>query len=255
MRKTLTLVTLGLFIWACASQSQEDDPNANPPLEGFNQEGSDAAAIAIADEVMLAMGGRQAWDNTRHITWNFFGARTLYWDKYTGDVRIERPNQGAVTLLNINTREGRAMLNDGEVTDTDSLKNLINAGYSAWVNDSYWLVMPFKLKDSGLTLNYLGSDTTQLGAPADVLQLTFDGVGVTPQNKYHVWVDKNSRLVVQWAYFAQAIDEEPRIISPWTDYKQHGRILLSGGRGERNLSDIAVYETLPESIYKSFERD
>jgi hypothetical protein len=88
-----------------------------------------------------------------------------------------------------------------------------------------------------------------------VLQLTFDGVGVTPQNKYHVWVDKNSRLVVQWAYFAQATDEEPRIISPWTDYKQHGRILLSGGRGERNLSDIAVYETLPESIYKSFERD
>ena len=46
----------------------------NPPAKGFNAAGSDAKAVAIADQVMEAMGGRKAWDATRYITWNFLGA-------------------------------------------------------------------------------------------------------------------------------------------------------------------------------------
>ena len=45
--------------------------------------------------------------------------------------------------------------------------------------------MPFKLKNSGVTLKYLGDTTaTKDGKPADVLQLTFEGMGVTPDNKH-----------------------------------------------------------------------
>ena len=44
--------------------------------------------------------------------------------------------------------------------------------------------MPYKLKDSGVTLKYKGQDTLETGHPAEKLQLTFEEVGKTPENKY-----------------------------------------------------------------------
>ena len=96
--KTKTLLFLSLFliglVQACDNGSSENtqEPYGNPPAEGFNLEGSDPEAIEVADQVMEAMGGREAWDNTRHIAWNFFGSRDLVWDKWTGDVRIDMRN-------------------------------------------------------------------------------------------------------------------------------------------------------------------
>ena len=40
------------------------------------------------------------------------------------------------------------------------LARQVPAGGNDWINDLYWLVMPFKLKDSGVTLKCLGEDTT-----------------------------------------------------------------------------------------------
>lgn len=113
--------------------------------------------------------------------------------------------------------------------------------------------MPFKLKDSGLTLKYLRQDTTQAGIPAYLLQLTFQEVGDTPENKYHVYVDTGSYLVRQWAYFPRAGDEEPAFVTPWDDYRQYGAILLSGNRGKRALADIKVLENVPEGAFSSLE--
>ena len=53
----------------------------NPPAEGFNAEESSPFAVILADQVMNSMGGRKAWDDTNVLYWNFFGARTLLWDK------------------------------------------------------------------------------------------------------------------------------------------------------------------------------
>ena len=46
-------------------------------------------------------------------------------------------------------------------------------------------------------------------------ELRFTDVGVTPNNKYRVWIDRESRLVSQWAFYADAEDAEPRFIGPW----------------------------------------
>jgi hypothetical protein len=91
------------------------------------------------------------------------------------------------------------------------------------------------------------------GAAADVLQLTFANVGVTPQNKYEVFVNKQNKLVEQWAFFRTVEDKEPRFITPWHDWKQHGQILLSANRGERGHSDVAVFDELPASLFQSPE--
>ena len=88
--------------------------NANPALPGFDSEGSDAKAIEIADKVMAAMGGRENWDNTRYVTWKFFGRRLHVWDKWTGNIRFE--NGDMVVLMNLNSKEGRAWESGEEIT-------------------------------------------------------------------------------------------------------------------------------------------
>ena len=243
------------------SRPAQDDPN--PPAKGFNVDESDVAAIALADLTMKAMGGRQAWDETRYIAWNFFGVRHHIWDKHTGNVRIEwndrESNETIIVLTNIRTNEGRAWRNGAEIEEPEALANMLQRGEGAWINDSYWLLMPYKLKDPGVTLNYLGEKMMEDGRPAEVLQLTFTDVGNTPQNKYHVYIAKDTQLIEQWDYFSNADDSEPGFKIPWRDWKRHGRIMLSGNRGERNgralkLTDIAVFDELPESLFTSPER-
>ena len=246
MKHLIFLLLVLLSIPAFAQQS-----DTNPPAPGFNVAASDAKAIEVADAVMQAMGGRQNWDATRYIAWRFFGVRLLIWDKYTGNVRVE---SGDMTyLVNINDNTGRVQRAGQEITDPDSLQIYVQQGISIWINDSYWLVMPFKLKDSGVTLRYLGERNTAENQPADVLQLTFEGVGRTPQNKYHVYVDKTSRLVTQWDFFGQYSDEAPRFSNARTNYQPHGNILLSDGRGQRAHTQVGVYDRLPESVFNSFD--
>ncbi len=226
----------------------------NPPAAGFNATASDTRALAVADAVMKAMGGRKAWDETRCIYWNFFGSRTLMWDKKAGMCRIEWLKRPLKVIVNLNDGSGKVMLDGMEQTHPDSLAKYLDLGKKVWINDAYWLFMPFKLKDSGVTLKYLGESTTEQGASADLLQLTFAGVGVTPDNKYHVWVDKKSHLVTQWAYFEKFSDEKPRIVTPWADYQRHGKILLSGDRGKERapISQIRVMEMPPEGVFERF---
>ncbi|MFH1568850.1 MAG: hypothetical protein ABIL09_12705 [Gemmatimonadota bacterium] len=223
----------------------------NLPLPGFDLAGSDPQAVAVADQVMERLGGRPAWDATHYVTWRFFGRRLHVWDKWTGDLRFEEGD--GVVLMNLHSRRGRAWEGGTEVTDPDTLARRLQRGYEAWINDSYWLVMPYKLKDSGVTLKYAGRDTTAAGTPAEVLELTFTGVGVTPQNRYRVWVTEADHLVRQWAYYADAADAEPRFVGPWDEWQPHGRIWLSAARGPRAHSDVAVYEALPRSVFESPE--
>ena len=224
----------------------------NAPSAGFNLEGSDASAISIADEVMHAMGGREAWDTSRYIGWTFFGRRSHLWDKVTMLNRIDIPGDSLSMIIDLNTKSGRVSKNGLEITNSDTLSTYLQKAYNMWINDSYWLVMPYKLKDSGVTLKSAGKDTTTLGAEADVLQLTFKDVGVTPGNKYLVYVDEESRLVTQWDFFTSTLDSLPRFQSPWPNYKQYGDLLLSGGQIAGNqLTDIKVTQSVDKNIFEN----
>lgn len=265
MKKTLLPILIIALCYSCSTpvkekseqekqdsiQTASEVQDLNTPAPGFNVEESDAIAIITADKVMKAMGGKKAWDNTRYIKWNFFGLRKLLWDKETGDVRIEMMKDSLTMLMNVNEMTGKVQKN-GEILK-DSVEYYLDMGKRIWINDSYWLVMPFKLKDSGVTLTYLGESETIAGEPANLLQLTFDNVGVTPDNKYQIWISNETDLVSQWAYYPNASDSVPRFTLPWTDYVQKGDILLSGERGDRDLTEIEVYEDLPADHFTDFE--
>ncbi len=249
MKLIITSLLFFFLAWHSLSAQRTEE---NPPAPGFNIEASDNQAIAIADDIMKALGGRANWDATRYISWNFFGRRKLFWDKHSGNVRIETGQD--IYLVNIQNNTGRVRIGNEVIQDPDSLQKYVERGISMWINDSYWLVMPFKLKDSGVTLRYMGEGATAEGASADILQLTFENVGRTPENKYLVYVDKQRRLIVQWDYFQKFNDEKPAISTPWLDYERHGAILLSGNRGgNRQLTEISVSDTLPASLFTTFD--
>ncbi|MEP1096852.1 MAG: hypothetical protein ABJG78_17170 [Cyclobacteriaceae bacterium] len=265
MKQLAFLFISAIVLFSCSRNTNTEDNSGsdetgeyveynNPPAEGFNQEGSDLLATLLADKVMNAMGGRKAWDETRFISWTFFGRRNHVWDKQTGDVRIEDPSKELVILMNINSMEGKVQLAGEEFTNADSVSKYLDSGKRMWINDSYWLVMPFKLKDSGVTLYYIGEDTTMAGTKADVIRLTFEDVGVTPENFYNIWVDFDSKLVTQWAYYPSIESSEPSFTTSWGNYKKYGGILLGDERGDRPaISNIQILETAPEGTFTAFQ--
>ena len=251
-----------LLCWQCSTNAvteetdtetvatEEPVAETNPASPGFNATASDPEAIALADQIMQAMGGRAAWDATRYISWNFFGARQLLWDKETGRVRIDVPQDETVYLIDIDEPIAGQVFRAGEpLTQPDSLVKYAQQGKSIWINDAYWLVMPYKLKDSGVTLHYAGTGNNQAGEESEIIELTFENVGDTPQNKYRIYVNPISNMVTQWDYFANASDAEPRFSLPWQNYQPYGKIMLSGDRGERQLTDIAVYTDVPDAAF------
>lgn len=258
--KNLIYLCLAVTVWSCQApekrgikQSETDQlKDENPPSVGFNIEASDKKAIDLADKVMTAMGGRKAWDETRFLSWNFFGSRKLLWDKWTGDVRVDFLKSDLKILVNIHDLKGKVQKDGLEMTQPDSIDFYLKRGKSVWINDSYWLVMPFKLKDSGVTLTYIGKDTTEVGAISEVLNLAFNNVGDTPENLYKVWVDEQTNLVTQWAFYADSEKEEPNFITPWDGYNKYGNIMLSGGRGRGQLTEIEVLESVSEDIFTNF---
>jgi len=211
---------------------------------------ADEKAAALAAQTLEAMGGKENYDATRYLSWNFFGRRHHIWDKWTGDYRMQ-DDKGRVIVMNINTKQGQVWENNEAVTDPEKLKEQLQNGYEIWINDSYWLVMPYKLRDPGVTLSYVREDKTEDGRDADVLALTFDSVGVTPQNKYEVFIDKETHLVTQWNFFTTTEDAEPRFKTPWADWQTYGTIKLSGDRGRNKLDQIAVHESVPDHTFKT----
>lgn len=250
---TGSLLFSALLLTSLPGRSQE--PKAAAPAAGAP---SAPSATAIADQVMKALGGKAAWDGTHYLRFTF-GRRTHHWDKWTGRHRLDgttKEGQKYVVLENVNTHEGQAWL-DGKKVEGDELKTWLDRGYGAWVNDTYWLLMPYKMKDPGVNLDYAGSEQID-GKTYDKLHLTFGKVGLTPGDQYWAYINHDTHLMDRWAYLLQ---DQPRDAAPtvwlWQGWQRYGKIMLApsriqvGGDGKLPLSDIAVFDTLPDSVFTS----
>lgn len=231
-----------LALAACAS-----GPASDGAAQASIARGSDPRAVAVAQEVLDALGGPAAWERARVLEWTFFGRRSHVWDKRTSDYRLDDGKK--VVLMNLSTGAGRVYEDGAEVVDDAARAKELARAKSIWINDSYWLVMPYKLLDPGVTLRDLGQRKLGSGLPADVLRLEFDAVGDTPQNAYDVYVSQATRRVEQWSYYEDRRDTEPKFTSPWAGWKEYGGILLCGDRGpKREITAIAVLDEPPAKL-------
>jgi hypothetical protein len=186
---------------------------------------SDPKAVAIADQVMKALGGKQHWDALRVLRWTFEVSvndtlrpgRRHSWDKHTGWHRVEgttRAGQPFCYVENLNDSTGMAWVG-GQAIEGDSLKKLMRSAHAQWINDSYWFLMPYKLRDPGVTLKYDGeaSDSARPGVVYDRLALSFENVGMTPGDRYWVYVNRANHRVEKWEHLLQGAQPPP---VPWT---------------------------------------
>jgi hypothetical protein len=228
-----------------------------PPSAAAEKEA--ASASAVADRVMQALGGKEAWDATRFLKFTFVGRRTHWWDKWTGRHRIEgttTEGQRFVVLENINTHQGRAWVDGKEVAGAEA-KTWLERAHGAWVNDTYWLLMPYKLRDPGVNLAYAGQETVD-GQTCDKLALSFGKVGLTPGDRYWVYVNRKTGLVDRWAYILQDQPKGgPATIWKWEGWQRFGGIMLAphrvkvGAEGTLELTDIAAPASLPDAVFES----
>ncbi len=202
----------------------------------FDPSLSDARAILLADRVLEALGGREAWEGTRYVLFDFVverdgrerARRTHLWDRWDGRLRYERQEEGKplVVLMNVNTHEGSAFLG-GRALDAAATKPRLTEAYEAWINDSYWVFMPFKMKDPGVRLS-MAEPVDEAGTTYDRVVLSFDGVGLTPGDRYWAYVNRGTGIMDRWAY---VLEDEPPDGEPtvweWRGWQRRGPLLLS----------------------------
>lgn len=214
-------------------------------------------AEQIASGVMDALGGQRAWDGLQGLRWTFAvtvndsvrNERRHSWEKPTGRHRVEgltRAGQKFVVLHTVgDTTQGRAWV-DGTPIEGDSLHKLVKRAEAMWVNDTYWMLMPYKLRDPGVTLSWAG-DTTVERRTYDRLALSFDQVGLTPGDRYWVWVDRTDRRVKRWDMVLQG-NAPPPVSYTWEGWEQNEGLWFPAAH-RRDSLNIATH---PVEVVREF---
>lgn len=98
-------------------------------------------------------------------------------------------------IVEVETAEGKTRISavDGSPLEGASLEAADKA-WGRFVNDSYWLLAPSKVLDPGVRAEAVGPDR---------LDLRFDGVGLTPGDRYSLTVDADGH-VSAWSFVLQS---------------------------------------------------
>jgi hypothetical protein len=154
--------------------------------------------------------------------------------------------------MNLNTKVGSATVGGAPLAG-EELKKALETGYAWWVNDAYWLLMPYKMRDPGVVLTLAGQE--KKGEDAwDKVRLTFEGVGLTPKDRYWVFVNAKTGLVDRWEFVLKG-EKTPPVPFDWKGWKAHGRIQLADDRvnpkdGTRiHFPVLDVPATLPDEAF------
>jgi hypothetical protein len=224
---------------------------------------SDPKAVAVADKVMDSLGGKDAWKKTHYIRFDFAvdrDGKTLVrrahtWDKWTGRYRLEgqtKEGDPTVVLMNVNTKEGTAYKKGNKLSGEEE-KKAVEDAYATWVNDTYWLLMPYKMKDPGVILALEGEE--KKGDEAwEKVRLSFDNVGLTPKDQYWAYVNRKTGLVDRWDYVLKG-EKKPPTTFEWKNWKKTGAIMLADDRvnpkdGTRIYFPVlSVPDNVPDSVF------
>ena len=190
---------------------------------------SDPRAVQIADQVMKALGGKERWAALAGLRWTFQSAngdtlrpgRIHTWDMRTGWHRVEGKNRQGQAFVLVHSMDGTqsGAWMDGTAIEGDSLAKLAKRAKSLWTNDTYWMLMPYKLRDPGVHLKYDG-EARDGDTVYDKLALSFENVGETPGDHYWVYVNRANHRVEKWEFVLQGQSPPPDVWT-WEGWEQH----------------------------------
>ncbi len=183
------------------------------PFLSLQADENSASATQLADAVWKASGGEN-WPQVQTVDFTFAvekEGKTLVSAEHHWEV-------GAMTD-HVKWKDKEVTVNLADPADSDDAKG----AYARWVNDSYWLLAPLKLKDKGVNLEDEGTKEMD-GAPRRVLHLSFGKVGLTPKDQYRLYIDPKTFLVSSWDYRPEPSHS---IHATWSDYQKSGGLTLA----------------------------
>ena len=201
----LAMLLVLLMLTACGGSdagNEESGEVVPPELTSY--------ADTVAWRMVETMGGLEAWQDLPYLRFEFAAhdgagrvpvARHL-WNRRTGEYRLEwspATDSTYQALFNVRSREGDVFLN-GQPVDTSQQNILLKHAYTRFINDTYWMLAPVKVFDPGVNRTYIPDSST---VETDVIRLTFGDVGLTPNDRYYLYIDKETNRLQEWAYVLQ----------------------------------------------------
>ena len=219
----------------------------------------DPKAVEVTEAMMGKMGGADKWNSTRYVRFEFNVSspeqsrpgRTHLWDKWEGRYRVEsqtKDGKQQIVLFNTKTKTGDVYI-DGAKVESDAAADALKGAYGAFINDTYWLSMPWKWLDPGVSLKHIGTKEHD-GETCDVVALTFNNVGLTPGDTYHGFVSQKTGMMVYWEYTLQS---DSKGAWKW-DYSNHDGLMLAAdhtnAEGRRiHMGDVAVFNEVDDAYF------
>ena len=196
----------------------------------------DPVADSLAHRVLQSAGGAEVWADTPYVVFsqateiNGVPNRVVrhVWNRKTNQYRMEVPGPAQdpyVILFNVDTRKGKAYWRATELEPLESLK-LVAQAYERFVNDTFWLFLPFFLFDSGVQRTLLPDSSSSDSIQVLHLRFTPQERGA-PAEEFYLYV--SSGKIVQWKY--QGPQDAGFRRFEWRDYGHHttpaGDLVLS----------------------------
>jgi hypothetical protein len=231
------------------------------------QESPKPTGDALAQRVFAVAAG-SAWETARYFAFTFVLERDgkvvasfpQRFDRLTGDYRVRGLDPQGKTfevVLNTGTKLGKAWVDGTEVTG-DKLKSVLSIGFRRFQNDIFWLLMPFKMRESSVRRTYTGSRDDACGHTWDVLAPAFDAsFGFSPSDQYSVWINRDTGLIEYWDMKLTGTKlDDPPVIVTFRDYARVGGLLISTRReitSKKQIVRLEELQVLPEPPKGAFE--
>ena len=227
---------------------------------------ADARSVAVVQALTDAMGGQETWNRLPYFRFDFVVVRDgkevarfkHWWDREHGRCRVEGPDDKGrmvAAIFTLADKKGRAFVDGVPELDSARVASIIQNGYERWVNDTYWVIMPFKLRDPGTHLKYDRTQQGDDGSTYDVLALSFSkGVGLTPDDHYWLYVNQKTHLIDKWEMILTG-QKPPPSGSTWESWTDIGPLKLSLARRFAGKPVMLRFEnagtpaTMDESVF------
>jgi hypothetical protein len=220
MRSIPSIIFLLLVLIACKEQTTNT-----------NEISTEIRVMSTAEKIAQAYGV-DSWKDVSELQFTFnvdrkdqHFDRSFKWNPKTDDV-LFMSAADTVAYNRKNAMDSIALMAD-----------------KRFINDSYWLLSPFKLVwDTGTTL----TETHKVIAPIskdtlDKLTIIYDNEGgYTPGDAYDFYYD-NDFMIREWAY-RQGNNKEASTITKWSDLKSFGKILFNTSHQD-SLENFRLYFT------------
>ncbi|MEM9897251.1 MAG: hypothetical protein AAF789_12860 [Bacteroidota bacterium] len=177
-------------------------------------------AEQYADEMLKALNA-EGFDTLKTISFTFAGIHSYNWNREENQVEVSWEDQKVTLNLNYHPED---------------FSMIEYEAYEYFINDSFWLVAPFKVRDKGVIRKTVDVEEGR------GLLVTYTSGGVTPGDSY-LWILDENGFPISWRLWTSNIPVGGLEMS-WGGWRQFENVWFSTLHTSQvidlEISDLAV---------------